>query len=139
MHGHRRGLDKSNGAVRGADMNEGGSRDAQQSRNNPRFMTRPPRISKPRSPQDDNNLFTSIIIISENTTRKKSLAIMSDAAAHGTGKGSFAPKTAVELAPPKDDPITVEYLSKCDGNAQHSFPRVRDIETFLLMACARFA
>ncbi|KAF2202253.1 putative progesterone binding protein [Delitschia confertaspora ATCC 74209] len=27
----------------------------------------------------------------------------------------FQPKTPVELAPPKDDPITFEYLSKCDG------------------------
>jgi predicted heme/steroid binding protein len=27
----------------------------------------------------------------------------------------FEPKKAVELAPPKDDPITPEYLAKCDG------------------------
>jgi membrane-associated progesterone receptor component len=40
----------------------------------------------------------------------------------GTGseehkKGSFAPKQPVELAPPKDDPITPEYLEKCDGKS----------------------
>ncbi|OJJ44804.1 hypothetical protein ASPZODRAFT_18368 [Penicilliopsis zonata CBS 506.65] len=28
---------------------------------------------------------------------------------------SFAPKVPVQLNPPKDDPITVEELSKCDG------------------------
>ena len=28
---------------------------------------------------------------------------------------SFAPKTPVDLAPPKDDPITYEELAKCDG------------------------
>jgi len=28
---------------------------------------------------------------------------------------SFEPKTKVELDPPKDDPISLEYLSKCDG------------------------
>lgn len=27
----------------------------------------------------------------------------------------FEPKKPVELAPPKDDPITLEYLAKCDG------------------------
>jgi hypothetical protein len=27
----------------------------------------------------------------------------------------FEPKTPVQLDPPKDDPITVEELSKCDG------------------------
>src|SRR4051812_12075924 len=29
--------------------------------------------------------------------------------------GKFQPKTAVTLDPPKDDIITKEYLSKCDG------------------------
>jgi len=29
--------------------------------------------------------------------------------------GQFAPKTSVQLDPPKDDPITVDYLAKCDG------------------------
>lgn len=28
---------------------------------------------------------------------------------------SFEPKTKVELDPPKDDPISLDYLSKCDG------------------------
>ncbi|TID27615.1 Meiotically up-regulated protein [Venturia nashicola] len=36
-------------------------------------------------------------------------------------KGSFAPKQPVELAPPKDDPITQEYLQKCDGT-QEGYP-----------------
>ena len=30
---------------------------------------------------------------------------------------SFAPKTLPKLDPPKDDPITVEELAKCDGMA----------------------
>lgn len=29
--------------------------------------------------------------------------------------GRFEPKTEVKLDPPKDDVITKEYLSKCDG------------------------
>lgn len=32
-----------------------------------------------------------------------------------TQKGRFEPKEPVQLAPPKDDPITLEYLAKCDG------------------------
>jgi hypothetical protein len=28
---------------------------------------------------------------------------------------SFAPKTPVDLAPPKSDPITYEELAQCDG------------------------
>jgi len=28
---------------------------------------------------------------------------------------SFEPKTKIELDPPKDDIISLEYLSKCDG------------------------
>ena len=31
---------------------------------------------------------------------------------------SFEPKTKVELDPPKDDPISLNYLSKCDGVLQ---------------------
>jgi hypothetical protein len=27
----------------------------------------------------------------------------------------FEPKTPVQLDPPKDDPISVDYLKKCDG------------------------
>lgn len=30
-------------------------------------------------------------------------------------KERFAPKEAVQLAPPKDDVITLEHLAKCDG------------------------
>jgi len=29
--------------------------------------------------------------------------------------GRFEPKTPVNLNPPKDDPISVDYLAKCDG------------------------
>ena len=39
-------------------------------------------------------------------------------AADGTGegkKGRFEPKTPVKLDPPKDDPISMEHLEKCDG------------------------
>jgi hypothetical protein len=32
-----------------------------------------------------------------------------------TKKMSFEPKTKVELDPPKDDIISLDYLSKCDG------------------------
>ena len=35
----------------------------------------------------------------------------------GQQKERFAPKQPVELAPPKDDVITSDYLSKCDGGA----------------------
>lgn len=31
------------------------------------------------------------------------------------GTGSFAPKDPPQLNPPKDDPISVEELAKCDG------------------------
>lgn len=30
-------------------------------------------------------------------------------------KGRFEPKTPVNLNPPKDDPISLEYLEKCTG------------------------
>ncbi|KAI9376505.1 cytochrome b5-like heme/steroid binding domain-containing protein [Aspergillus egyptiacus] len=33
----------------------------------------------------------------------------------GTESGRFAPKVPIQLAPPKDDLITVEELAKCDG------------------------
>lgn len=42
---------------------------------------------------------------------------MSDTAGQQT-KERFAPKEPVNLAPPKDDVITLEYLSKCDGTPQ---------------------
>jgi hypothetical protein len=32
-----------------------------------------------------------------------------------TTKMSFEPKTKIELDPPKDDIISLDYLSKCDG------------------------
>ncbi|OBT69307.1 hypothetical protein VE03_01839 [Pseudogymnoascus sp. 23342-1-I1] len=33
--------------------------------------------------------------------------------------GKFEPKTPVTLNPPKDDPITIEHLSKCNGTDGH--------------------
>jgi len=36
-------------------------------------------------------------------------------------KGKFEPKVPVKLDVPKDDPITVDYLSKCDGEHE-GFP-----------------
>lgn len=30
-------------------------------------------------------------------------------------QGKFEPKQKVDLDPPKDDPIALDYLSKCDG------------------------
>ncbi|PSN61733.1 progesterone binding protein-like protein [Corynespora cassiicola Philippines] len=41
--------------------------------------------------------------------------------ASGEQKERFAPKVAVELAPPKDDVITRDYLAKCDGTNE-GFP-----------------
>ncbi|KAI9857440.1 MAG: hypothetical protein M1824_004848 [Vezdaea acicularis] len=34
---------------------------------------------------------------------------------------SFEPKSAVNLAPPKDDPLPQDYLTKCDGT-QSGYP-----------------
>ncbi|KAF2750176.1 progesterone binding protein-like protein [Sporormia fimetaria CBS 119925] len=31
-------------------------------------------------------------------------------------KGRFEPKEPVQLAPPKSDPISLDYLAKCNGN-----------------------
>jgi len=39
--------------------------------------------------------------------------------------GRFEPKTPVKLDPPKSDPISLDYLEKCNGTA--TFPR-RSIE-----------
>jgi hypothetical protein len=39
---------------------------------------------------------------------------------------NFAPKTPVNLDPPKDDPITYEELSKCDGTILSSSPAQRE-------------
>lgn len=33
----------------------------------------------------------------------------------GEKKGKFEPKNPVQLDPPKDDPISLEHLAKCDG------------------------
>lgn len=33
----------------------------------------------------------------------------------GEKKGKFEPKNPVKLEAPKDDPITLEHLAKCDG------------------------
>lgn len=35
--------------------------------------------------------------------------------------GKFEPKVAVQLNPPKDDPISVEELAKCDGESNQRF------------------
>jgi len=35
-----------------------------------------------------------------------------------TAKGRFEPKEAVQLAPPKSDPISPEYLAKCTGDTE---------------------
>jgi hypothetical protein len=40
---------------------------------------------------------------------------MTEGAHGGEQKARFEPKQAVSLDPPKDDPITVEHLAKCDG------------------------
>ena len=45
------------------------------------------------------------IIMPEGTTEKK---------------GKFEPKNPVKLDPPKDDPISVDQLAKCDGRQDHS-------------------
>jgi membrane-associated progesterone receptor component len=37
----------------------------------------------------------------------------------GQQKERFAPKEPVQLAPPKDDPISLDYLSKCNGEPSH--------------------
>lgn len=34
--------------------------------------------------------------------------------------GRFEPKTPVTLNPPKDDPISLDYLAKCDGTCAHA-------------------
>jgi hypothetical protein len=50
---------------------------------------------------------------------------------HGTteataAKGRFEPKEAVQLAPPKSDPISPEYLAKCTGRPLAcTFGRIR--------------
>lgn len=42
---------------------------------------------------------------------------------------NFAPKTPVDLNPPKDDPISPEELSKCDGKNA----KTKLYTTFLLL------
>lgn len=41
-----------------------------------------------------------------------------------TEKKRFEPKQPVQLDPPKDDPITMEELSKCDGMDLSLYSRV---------------
>ena len=40
---------------------------------------------------------------------------MAAAGEHATEAKSFAPKNPPRLAPPKDDPISLEVLTKCNG------------------------
>lgn len=42
---------------------------------------------------------------------------------HLEERKSFAPKTPVELAPPKDDPITLEQLKEADGMQEKYIPQ----------------
>lgn len=49
--------------------------------------------------------------------------IMSDSAAPQK-KERFAPKEPVNLAPPKDDVITRDYLAKCNGGRSWKWPAV---------------
>ena len=45
---------------------------------------------------------------------------------------SFEPKTKVDLAPPRDDIISLEHLAKCDGRHE-GFP------TYVVIKVSRFA
>ena len=40
---------------------------------------------------------------------------MAAASEQATGTKSFTPKNPPKLNPPKDDPISIEELSKCNG------------------------
>jgi hypothetical protein len=40
---------------------------------------------------------------------------MAESGSSEPAKGKFEPKKVVELNPPKDDLIALDYLSKCDG------------------------
>jgi hypothetical protein len=53
----------------------------------------------------------------------------------GESKGRFEPKTAVTLAPPKDDPITLEHLTKCDGT--HMIPVFPAAWSRLVVFCSK--
>lgn len=44
----------------------------------------------------------------------------------------FEPKTKVELAPPKDDLLDLDYLAKCDGT-QEGFPTLVAIKVGLIL------
>lgn len=37
---------------------------------------------------------------------------------NASAEKTFAPKTKVDLQPPKDDPITYDELAQCDGTKQ---------------------
>ena len=43
------------------------------------------------------------------------IAKMTEASSTEPKKERFAPKVPVQLDPPKYDPITLDYLAKCDG------------------------
>jgi hypothetical protein len=45
------------------------------------------------------------------------MADTEDTPGHVAEPKNFEPKTPVTLNPPKDDPITLEELSKCDGGS----------------------
>lgn len=50
--------------------------------------------------------------------------------------GKFEPKTAVNLDPPKDDPITLEELAQADGKSQsveYSCLSGRDLNTLFIV------
>jgi hypothetical protein len=63
----------------------------------------------------------SVWALSNNNNTPQSTVHSQDKSSGSALKGTpsimsgFAPKEAVELAPPKDDPITREELAKCSG------------------------
>jgi len=55
---------------------------------------------------------TSHTVPGKNTIHR---TVLKKRSPHTPIKMSFEPKTKIELDPPKDDIISLEYLSKCDG------------------------
>ncbi|KAI5205399.1 cytochrome b5 [Aureobasidium subglaciale] len=47
--------------------------------------------------------------------------------------GKFEPKQKVELDPPKDDPISLDYLSKCDGTHE-GYPTYVAIKVIIVLS-----
>ena len=78
---------------------------------------RQPQPNTPPFPRFGHSSMRAIYLHRPST---QSIATMSEAS--GEQKERFAPKVAVELAPPKDDVITRDYLAKCDGEPLHSIP-----------------